>query len=73
MTTLRWFPNTGAWWTGRPWEKPVWYGPKQVEDRSPENIQACYRFLRSVPYQSAEDLARLQELEHISIAEARMT
>jgi hypothetical protein len=66
--------NTGAWWTrdqfGRPISPPVWEGPDQVEDRSVENIQLCYRFLRGVPYQGPEDRARLDELERIAIAEA---
>jgi hypothetical protein len=71
----RWFPDTGRWVThdiyGRQiWPKPVWEGPKQVEDRSSKNIRACYRFLRAVPYQSSEDLARLEEQERISVAEA---
>jgi hypothetical protein len=70
----QWFPNAGAWWThdqfGSPIVPPVWEGPKQEEDRSIANIQRCYRFLRSVPYQSSEDLARLEELERIAIAEA---
>lgn len=67
----RWFPNTGFWWTDNR-GKAHWEGPEQVEDRSVANIQCCYRFLRSVPYQSSEDLARLDELECIAIAEAAL-
>lgn len=64
-----WFTSTGFWWTDNR-GKSHWEGPKQEEDRSIANIQRCYRFLRSVPYQGPEDLARLEELERISIAEA---
>lgn len=64
---MKWWPPSGGW-SGK-----HWYGPAQEEDRSPENIRACYRFLRSVPYQSAEDLARLAELENIAVTEALMT
>lgn len=75
MTVLMGFPRyfrpTGAWWEDR--RKYYWEGPEQREDRSPENIQACYAFLRSVPYQSIADRDRLTRLETIAVAEARMT
>jgi hypothetical protein len=66
----RWFPNTGGWWYDRERRRSYWEGPDQVEDRSSENIRRCYKFLRAVPYQSSEDLARLEEQERISVAEA---
>jgi hypothetical protein len=52
-------------WSGR-----YWHGRNQVEDRSPENVRACYQWLRSLPYQSAEDLARLRELEDERVMQA---
>lgn len=59
-----WYPPTGAWHGKR------WYGPDQHENKSPDNIRRAYAYLRSVPYQSAEDRERLNRLEVISIAEA---
>lgn len=61
---MRWFLPTGAW-RGR-W----WYGPEQLENRSPENVRRAYAFLRSVPYQTAEDRERLARLEVIAVTEA---
>jgi hypothetical protein len=43
-----------------------------VEDKSEANIRQCYRFLRSLPYQSADDIQRLVDLELIAITERKM-
>jgi hypothetical protein len=67
MLTKTWWISSGAW-SGK-----HWYGPNQVEDRSGANVRACYRYLRSCPYQSTEDLERLQYEEHVAVAEALMT
>jgi hypothetical protein len=71
MTRMRmtfwWMTPSGAW------SGTHWYGPKQLEDKSPENIQRCYQWLRGQPYLSAEDQERLQELEHIAVTEAVIT
>jgi hypothetical protein len=67
----QWFPSTGGWWIDNR-GKAHWEGREQVEDRSLENVSACYRFLRSVPYQTREDLDRLAELEQVALAEAAL-
>lgn len=59
-----WYPPTGMWSGKR------WYGAEQRENKSPENVRRAYAYLRSVPYQSTEDRARLAELEVIAVAEA---
>jgi hypothetical protein len=41
-----------------------------VEDRSPESVSRCYRFLLSVPYQTYEDRKRLDEQWRVDLAEA---
>jgi hypothetical protein len=47
-------------------------GPEQVEDASPDNVRRCFRFLRAIPYQTAEDRARLRDLELILVTESTM-
>lgn len=69
MTT--WWASVG-YWSGHG-RSARWYGPEQKGDRSPENIRRCYSFLRRLPYQSAEDHARLNELEAVEVAEVVMT
>jgi hypothetical protein len=64
--TYEWWLPTGAWEGNR------WVGRAQVEDKSPENIHACYEFLRSRPYTTEEDNTRLHILELIAIAEELM-
>lgn len=63
-----WFPHTGYWWNDR--GRWIWSGPNQVEDRSPESVSRCYRFLLSVPYQTYEDRKRLDEQWRVDLAEA---
>ncbi len=66
-----WWASTGFWVGSGPSAR--WSGPEQVEDRSPENIRRCYSLLRRQPYQSAEDRARLDELELVAVTETVMT
>lgn len=47
-----------------------WHGRDQIEDKSPENISRCYRWLRSLPYASNEDLRRLSLLEDEAVKDA---
>jgi len=61
-----WWLPTGAWCGSR------WVGRYQVENKSPENIRACYRWLRSRPYTTEEERDRLLEEENIAVAEAQM-
>lgn len=61
------------WFQSGAWNGKHWYGQKQEEDRSPENVRACYRWLRNQPYQTQEDKDRLKELENVAVAEAAMT
>lgn len=69
---IGWLP-TGAW-EGPYGRHPArWQGREQVEDKSEANIRQCYRFLRSLPYQSVDDRARLDLLELIAITEQKMT
>lgn len=69
---LGWLP-TGAW-EGPYGRSPArWQGREQEEDKSPENIRRCYNYLRSRPYQNADDRARLDQLELIAVTEQRMT
>lgn len=65
---LEWwnFPNTGFWYDGK------WEGPKQVENKSPENVKACYKFLASRPYTSEEDRKRIEEEGLIREVEAAL-
>lgn len=65
--------NTGAW-VGPYLHSPArWQGRAPVEDHSVENIRAFYNAQRKLPYQSAEDHARYNELEAIAVAEELMT
>jgi hypothetical protein len=61
-----WTTGSDGVWSGR-----HWYGREQVEDKSPENVRACYRFLLSLPYMTADDRDRLERLAFIQIAKAR--
>lgn len=54
------------------WSGKHWYGLEQRENKSPENIRRCYAYLRSIPYQSEEDLARLRQLEATAVAEVEI-
>lgn len=65
-----WWIPVGMW-EGRG-RSARWYGAEQKEDRSPENIRRCYSYLRRLPYQSAEDHARLNENEAVALAESLM-
>lgn len=62
-----WTTTSSGVWSGK-----HWYGRGQVEDKSPENIRACYAFLKSRPYQTQEDRERLSELETVRVMEAAL-
>jgi hypothetical protein len=61
------------WFQSGAWNGKHWYGQQQVEDRSPENVRACYRWLRSQPYLTTEDKERLEEMGKVAVVEALMT
>jgi hypothetical protein len=63
---IEWWRPTGAWF-GK-----TWHGPDQVEDKSPENVARCYRYMRSRPYTSYEDAQRLALAEDAALEQARV-
>jgi hypothetical protein len=70
-----WWVPTGAWVgpfleRGRVYP-PSWQGPQQVEDKSPANVARAYDYLLRLPYQSAEDRERIEELRFKQILKAR--
>ncbi len=73
---MHWWVPVGSWLPGHypgvnRRDTQVWVGREQVEDKSPANVARAYDYLLRLPYQSAEDRERIEELRFKQILKAR--
>lgn len=64
-----WWVPVGSWF--RDHKGAFWEGPEQVEDKSVAGVAKAYDYLLRLPYQSADDRGRIEDLKFIQMIKAR--